>query len=258
MRRSRDAAGAAVRPEVLADGAVDLWYGTFSDLATLIPNPEAVLSDDERCRADRFHFEKDRTPYVLGRGFLRHIAGLYLGQSPQSLRFQYGEFGKPALEGNLHFNVSHSGERALMAFGRGRRLGVDIEKIDWKIDVLEIATGFFSDREVADLRLLEGRDRQRAFFRCWARKEAFLKGLGDGLSQPLSDFDVSIRDVEPAGLTRVAWDPAAPQRWQIRELDIDPDYMSAVAVEGFGWEPRIRHAREAFNAGLSAPGKTSA
>jgi 4'-phosphopantetheinyl transferase len=238
--------GREKEPYFLTDQCVDLWYASFDDLGDLLAEPLSILSDDERHRASRYKFASDRQKFVLARGFLRRVAGLYLGQLPSSLEFQYSPHGKPYLAAPLAFNVSHSGEIALLAFGAGNRLGVDIERIKWDMDVLEIADGFFSESEVLTLRSLEGDERQKAFFRCWARKEAFLKGLGDGLSLPLRDFDVTVLSSDPPKLLRVAWDNEAPSRWRLKDVSIDSGYMATVAMEGKSFEMRLRHAREAL------------
>lgn len=239
--------GLALEPYLIAEGCVDLWHASFCDLSDHLPQLRGVLSEDERLRADRYKFPRDQHHFILARGLLRHIAALYLGHSASSLEFHYNAYGKPLLDAPLAFNVSHSGERVLLAFGAGFRLGVDIERINPEIDVLELATGFFSESEVHALRSLEGTERQRAFFRCWARKEAFLKGLGDGLSLPLTDFDVTVHLSDPPALKRVKWDHEAVRRWRLQDLDIDPGYMATVAVENEAFEIQLRHASETLS-----------
>jgi 4'-phosphopantetheinyl transferase len=71
-----------------------------------------------------------------------------------------------------------------------------------------------------------------AFFRCWTRKEAFIKARGDGLSLPLDQFDVSLGPDEPAALLRTRFKPDEVSRWSIYHLEIEKGYAGAVAVEG--------------------------
>lgn len=231
----------------IAEGVVGLWHASFAELAQWESRLEASLSGDERQRAARYRFPEDRQEFVLGRGLLRHLAGRYLALPPNSLRFGYASHGKPYLPAPIEFNIAHSGDRIVIAFGCvGRRLGVDIEKVDSQIEPLEIATGFFSKREVDTLQSLASDERRQAFFRCWVRKEAFLKALGDGLSRPLGDFDVAILEGEPPAVLRVAWDAPAPSRWHIHSLDIAPGYMGALCVEDAGCRIQMRNALEAL------------
>ena len=136
-------------------------------------------SGNERERAARFHFQKDRDHFVAARGILRLILGHYLDQPPEQLRFSYGPFGKPSLAGEadgqqLQFNVSHARGLALYAFARGRALGIDIEYVRADLAGDEIAERFFSRQEVSALRALPENARTHAFFNCWTRKEAYM------------------------------------------------------------------------------------
>jgi len=81
------------------------------------------------------------------------------------------------------------------------------------------------------LRRFKMSERHTAFFRCWTRKEAYLKATGDGLSMPLSDFDVSIDPEQPARLLATRPDPAEACRWHMESLDCGPNYSAALVVE---------------------------
>src|SRR2546421_12655378 len=86
----------------------------------------ALLSPDEIAKADRFAFPELRARSAAARGQLREILGAALERDPASLRFDYGPRGKPDLSGApLRFNVSHSGELALVALAL-REIGVDV------------------------------------------------------------------------------------------------------------------------------------
>jgi 4'-phosphopantetheinyl transferase len=197
----------------------------------------ARLSPEERARAERFHFARDRQRFVGARGLLRGLLGRYLGIEPAALQFAYGPRGKPSLmaeggPGRLRFNVSHSGGLALLAFAWGRELGVDIE---WERPVPEaesIARSHFSPHERAALSRLAPAERSRAFFRCWTRKEAFIKATGDGLSLPLDVFDVTLAPGEPARLLRVRGDEKEAGRWWMEDLEPAPGFAGALAVKG--------------------------
>ena len=189
----------------------------------------------------RFRFEKDRRRYLIGRGVLRTLLGRYLDLAPQDLRFETAAAGKPHLasgQGQLQFNLAHSGEYVLIAIA-GRAVGIDVEEIDDDFDAREVAAHFFSPGERRDLEMFTGRTRIEAFFECWTRKEAYVKARGEGLSLPLDQFDVSLRPGEPARLIATRPDPAEARRWQLSGLDVADGYKAALAVEGQGWTLRF-------------------
>jgi 4'-phosphopantetheinyl transferase len=137
------------------------------------------LSPDERARAARFRFERDRRRFVAGRGALREILGEALGRPPSSIAFAYGPQGKPRLAADeIQFNVSHSEGLGLIAVAGDRRVGVDIERVRAKGSGMDVAKRFFSRAEVATLRALPRGLRTEAFFACWTRKEAYIKARG--------------------------------------------------------------------------------
>jgi 4'-phosphopantetheinyl transferase len=134
----------------------------------------------------------------------------------------------------LRFNLSHAHERALYAFARGAEIGVDVEYVRQDFACEEIARRFFSPREVADFCSLPKSQRALAFFHCWTRKEAYVKAIGEGLSMPLNEFDVSLLPGQPAALLRNSRQPGEVRRWSMQALDVASGYAAALAVEGHG------------------------
>jgi 4'-phosphopantetheinyl transferase len=227
---------------------VQVWRYCLDRPGAVVERLARVLSLDERARAERFHAARHREAFIVGRGMLRTILGCYLQAEPDRLDFRYGAQGKPALpagEGgtSLEFNLSHSGGLALLAIARDRRVGIDVEAIRPMSDADRIVDRFFSRREASDYRGLVEGQKLEAFFRCWTRKEAFIKAIGEGFSLPLDQFDVTLGPGEPPMLRHVEGRPAEVARWSLRDLDPGPGYASAVAVEGSGW--RLRGFRAA-------------
>lgn len=221
----------------LPGGEVHVWRASLECAGPLLLSLRATLAPDEQARAARFHFRKDRDHFTAARGLLRAILARYSGREPARLRFGSGPYGKPFLEGErgpggLRFNVSHAGGLALFALARGREVGVDLERVRDDFEHLEIAGRFFSAREVEALRALPPEARTRAFFNCWARKEAYIKARGEGLSHPLHAFDVTLAPGEEAALTRTGNDPSEAARWAMRELFPGPGFQAAVVAEG--------------------------
>jgi 4'-phosphopantetheinyl transferase len=195
----------------------------------------AILSADERERAERFHFERDRERFVIRRGTLRELLALYLGEAPAGIRFCVNRFGKPALPGTrLRFNLSHSHGVALYAFAEGREVGCDIERSDPRFAAEHIPERLFSAREARALRALPARSQTEAFFRGWTRKEAYLKARGLGLSMPLDSFDVSLAPGEPATLLHGC------EGWSVEAFEPVPDHPAALVAEGADWQMHLR------------------
>ena len=226
---------------VLSPDEVHAWRAALDCPPPQIEAFFSMLAKDERQRAERFVFEKDRNRFVACRGVLRAILSRYLGAEPQHFRFQYSPFGKPSLmrpfeKNKLCFNVSHSHGLAVIGLSYGREIGVDLEYIRRNFADERIAELFFSAREVRALRALPKDLQDEAFFNCWTRKEAYIKGKGEGLSMPLHLFDVSLAPDEPAALLGANGDELETARWVLRELSPAPGFVGTVAAEGQGWE----------------------
>lgn len=200
---------------------------------------EPLLAADERDRAARFHFPRDRRRYVIGRGWLRVLLGEYLAIPPTAICLEASPLGKPCLAGepgsDLRFNVAHSADVALIAVTRGREIGVDVEGERPDVRWPDLAERFFAPVETAAIQALPEPERRAAFFRCWTRKEAYLKALGLGLHVNLDGFAVTVAD-ESAALLHTSHDPAQSGRWSLRGLNLSPGFAAAVAVEGVGWQ----------------------
>jgi 4'-phosphopantetheinyl transferase len=216
----------------LAPGEVHVWRVRLAQPPDALAILGRTLAPDERNRAARFYFERDRTAYTAARGALRTLAGGYLGRPPADLVFAYQAKGKPYLKvpADLRFNVSHSGEYALLGFTLKHELGVDVEHRRPLKDLLSLAKISFSGPEYATLCSLPAHAQTDAFFACWSRKEAFIKTTGEGISQ-LADFEVNLRPGEPARLIRVKDVPPAEHRWSIHDLPDIPDHAAALVVE---------------------------
>jgi 4'-phosphopantetheinyl transferase len=222
----------------LAGNEVHIWKASL--LWNCTQPLYALLAPDEQTKAERFHFDRDRSSYIVGRGLLRLILSVYLSVDPKDLTFEYNRYGKPRLASDLtlddrkelQFNVSHSHTLALYAIAWNTSVGVDLEYLRPELDWRQIAEHYFSPREVAALAQVSETQQCRAFFDCWTRKEAYIKAKGQGLSIPLDQFDVSLKPGEPAALIEVRNHSQEVSRWTIRELRPDAAYAAAIAMEG--------------------------
>jgi 4'-phosphopantetheinyl transferase len=205
---------------------------------------ESFLTPDERKRADRYLNRNLRNRFVAGRGFLRETLSLYLDIPPDMIVLALEEQGKPFLADNslnysLQFNLSHTGGEAILAVTGNCRVGVDLERVRDNLAYREIARRFFSRREQEELFALPPSEHLDAFFRCWTRKEAYIKGCGTGFSQPADGFAVSLRPDEPPALLEHRDLPLEPLRWRLADLQVPAGYRAALALEGVG--PDVRY-----------------
>jgi len=224
----------------LAEKEIHIWRADLDLPDRSIQQLNQILSTDERMRAERFHFEKDKKKFVIGVGILRAMLSPYVGVEPKELRFIHGKRGKPMLDdvfanGSIQFNMSHSEGLALYGFTRDHEIGVDIEFVRDIPEMDKIAEQFFSIKENDVFRSLPDSKKKEAFFNCWTRKEAFVKAIGDGLYQGLDKFDVALIPGEPARLLRIGGDSKIASRWLIQDLKPAPGFTAAFAAEGHHW-----------------------
>jgi 4'-phosphopantetheinyl transferase len=228
------------RAQDLGEDEVHVFRARIDEAGEALESARAVLSAEERERADRFVFPRHRDAFIRSRAFLRRLLGSLTGEDPGALHFRLGSHGKPSLEdGGLEFNLSHSGALALCAVARGRAVGVDVERHRAGVETLEIAERFFTRRELETLRGLGEAERVAGFFLCWTRKEAYVKARGEGLSVPLDCFDVTCAPGELARLTGVGAAASEVGRWSLASLAVGDGYSAAVAALGHGWRAAL-------------------
>jgi 4'-phosphopantetheinyl transferase len=217
-----------VRLALLKQGEVHVWCAHVMALLKDLDYLNAVLSADEHAREQRYVHEKDAQRFAVVRGLLRCILGSYLETSADELAFTHGPFGKPMVDHSLQFNVSHSDGLAVLALAWNVPVGIDIERIAGRVDVLEIAAKFFGAEEHEYLRALPALERERAFYRIWTRKEACSKlsgaGIG-GLGSSSPPCEVTTERAESAGQTS-----STAATYRVVELSVHPDYCAALAV----------------------------
>ena len=222
---------------------IHIWRVPLDQPAHAVDWLAAFLDADEHQRAARFQFANLRRQFTVARGVMRHVLAGYLRVHPAELTFTYGPKGKPALGGvgagdGLTFNLSHASELALLAVGRGRVIGVDIEAVRPLAELDAIALRYFCPTERAILAASDEHGRRSWFYRFWTRKEALLKATGDGLSLPLDRLDVSGANLGTAQPMTVLDGTGTPRQLTVQDLDPGDGYTGAVAVEGAGWRSR--------------------
>jgi 4'-phosphopantetheinyl transferase len=217
------------------DSAIDVYTFRMDEHIDDVTLFLAMLSRDERDRAQRFRTERDRRRYIVRRGLLRELLSPYLDRPPERIRFACSPEGKPRLTGgNLRFNLSHSHGLVVYAVARGREVGCDIEWRDCRFVAGLVPEKFFSPLEMRMLRELAAEKRTEGFFNCWTRKEAYIKARGVGASFSLRNFDVSLAPDEPAALLNGC------DGWSVQSFEPAPRYQAAIVAEGTGWRLNLR------------------
>jgi len=214
---------------------VHVWRVDLRGSADRCAAFDRYLSADERARRERFRCALDGRRWAEARGALRVLLGAYASVVPSHIVFDTGRFGKPVLRGSqvvLSFNVTHTGNVALIAVARGTGMvGIDAEMIHPNVEWSALSRRFFAPAEAEEIHSALPEQHLAAFFACWTRKEALVKALGVGLSMPLGTFRVSVLPNRPAEVLAVDdGDPLARTRWQLVDLG-ETSFAAALAVD---------------------------
>jgi 4'-phosphopantetheinyl transferase len=218
----------------LPDEELHVWRASLPTGA-LAQRFHAFLSPEEKERAGKFLVAHAREQFIASRGILRELLSAYVGKPPADISLTYGPYGKPSLPSpanalSLRFNVSHSHGYGVFAFARKREVGIDVEQIRPEVATEEISARFFSAAEIAELGTLPVELRGQGFFKCWTRKEAYLKAQGLGLRIPLESFSVRIKTDEAQ---QISEGDSLP--WTLYSFEPEAGFVGAVAAQGRDW-----------------------
>lgn len=215
----------------LLGSEVHIWTLPTRSLNAVSDMFELVLAAEELERAGRFRFRHLHETFIIRRGALRCLLGRYLDIHPTDIRLIYGSKGKPVLEAGsrLQFNMTHSGSFAAVAITADCPIGSDLEQIRPLPDIPQIASRFFCSEEAEEIMSLLPGQRERAFFRCWTRKEAYIKAIGDGLSAPLDGFRVTVLPNTPAKFVHLGHGTTEADAWTLHDLCLASGYAAALA-----------------------------
>jgi 4'-phosphopantetheinyl transferase len=183
------------------------------------------LPADERQRAVRLRSRRLRKRWLAARWALRDVLGRYLDTDPATVELRVAKGGKPALAtpgSPLRFNLSHSAGEALIAVAREREVGVDIEQIRPRGDLLALARRALEPGEAAAIAAMPAADRPAAFHVAWTRREAIAKCLGVGLAGPLPEDDVAVSDFDAGPGFAAAVAVTGRQALPLRRFEIEP------------------------------------
>ncbi|HMD54618.1 MAG TPA: 4'-phosphopantetheinyl transferase superfamily protein [Phycisphaerae bacterium] len=207
----------------IPDTGIEVWLARLDLDINVVSHYISLLSPDEQERAQRFHFEHDRRRFIVARGTLRILLGKHLVIDPKAIRFAQTEKGKPLITNmTIHFNVSHSHERALIAISNVKPVGVDIEYLAREVDYEALTDRYFTPNEYATLQSFPEEQRKHVFLTCWTCKEAIAKARGEGLFMSLDNFEVislpALKATHHAG------------GCALHRIEVDNCYIATIAV----------------------------
>ena len=217
---------------ILNESRIDLWQFSLEHELNIASQ---ILDADERARGDRFYFSRHKRRFTSARATLRIILARYLNMVPERLEFTYNAHGKPSVINSqkLQFNISHTGDLALLAVGKSFPMGVDIEYYSAR-PYEGIAKNLFSAQEYSEFKNTPSALKPAVFFHVWAQKEAFIKASGLGLSYPTQEFNVPTT----IPTKQLIDDPLHNMTWQLRS------FMPEVGCSGaLCHHPTIREIR---------------
>lgn len=221
------------RPQELWERAVHIWAIPTKVPSAVVAECEKYLTPEEVTRAAHFGLDGPRHTFIVARGFLRSLLGKYLAADPRGISIAYTSKGKPVLplETRINFNVTHSCAMAAIAFALDCRIGIDLEEIRPLPGLEDIAKRFFCSAEAAEILSCLARERECSFFRCWTRKEAYIKAVGEGLHIPLNSFRVTVKPNDSASFIHLGGDAKAAEAWTLHDINLASDCAAAVAYE---------------------------
>ncbi|MBK8183770.1 MAG: 4'-phosphopantetheinyl transferase superfamily protein [Candidatus Competibacteraceae bacterium] len=238
----------AIAPaKFLGPDEVWVWWASLRQSPERLAGLTETLSVEERERAARFRFPQHRDRFIAGRGLLRELLEACLSRPAAAFCFDRGLHGKPTLAGiegtlGLHFNLSHSGDRALYALAR-HDVGVDLECHDRNLQMAAIRDRVCTAREVAVLKNGPFDQQREAFFACWTRKEAIAKALGGGLASGLQKLEVCIEETTPPK-GRVCLRDDEGRQWSVLSLPVGVGWSGALAAVGWRWRWKVWDPRD--------------
>lgn len=223
-----------LRPSPTVSPTVDIYQldgSAFDDdhLNALL----RYLPPAEQARKNQIGHPQARRNFVLGRAVLRSRLSQVVGLLPSELAIGTGPHGKPGLISDpaVQFNLSHGGDWLVVALSIRHSLGVDLEPIQPRRNLPGLCRRYLSDREAHTVLAQPSRYQAEHFLRHWTCKEAYVKGLGIGLTQTLTTLDLTPSDrplpPHPTPLTQAQG--LAPG-WRLYQWQPTAGYVAAIAI----------------------------
>ena len=225
---------------------IDIRNGCLNADALLLQSFAEILDDQEREAAQLFRQPQARDRYIQVRAMLRITLAEYLSVKPTELQFTRTAYGKPYLKSHdLFFNLSHSADRLVIAVADHDCIGIDIEAVQPRHSLAELARRCFSETEFSVWRQFPAAIQQQSFYQLWTKKEAFVKAVGRGIALGLPQCELEMPEGRRFISVPPAYGPAST--WQVIEFSPAAGFCGAVVTSAE--EFTVRH--QALNAGNS-------
>jgi 4'-phosphopantetheinyl transferase len=195
---------------------INIWYCNISNIGReKFDSYLSRLPQEQRSNICRYHSFKDKALRLGGKILLmKALTGT--GFSNELINgLKKTDTNKPFLENWMPFNISHSGDYVVLAFGSDSEIGVDIEFIDPGTETSELLDFFVQEEKELLLRCAG----VETFFDIWVRKEAVLKAAGIGIVNGLNMFSCISDIVHYNG-----------KKWFLKKNHIAEDYISYLAT----------------------------
>lgn len=228
----------------LTDNDVDIWLINIENYRENINDFQKKLSQDELDKVKSFSLDLLKESFIINRGYLRTILSKYLTIKPEEICFTYNQKGKPSLHDNIlekiEFNLSHKNIYAVYAISKNN-IGIDLEKIDAKVQVENIAKRFFCNDESDYLTNLPLIEKPEYFFKLWTIKEAYLKAIGEGLSGGLDSICFAINENnQQMELVKQKNDQKRDNHWHFKTWILPNNYIMSIAINSL-IEPKFNY-----------------
>lgn len=242
-------------------GTVDLWCSFYEEAweAELASAQALLMTEDERDRHRRLHFERDRRMFLATRALVRSALSHYADVAPEAWRFAVGERGRPYVTGpacapSINFNLSNTRGLVVCAVSLAHtEIGVDVEWVDRPGETVALAESYFSPREVRDLLALPASRQRLEFFRYWTLKESYIKARGEGLAIPLDRFSFLLDDRAAIHIDIDTTLRDDARRWRFAQVTAGPSHLIAVCADTAGASLSLRAVENIPLRGCVAP-----
>ena len=185
----------------------------------LLKNDLPKFPADYQEKIKRYRRWQDAQLSLLGRIVLfKGIEEIYNHDAHNKV-IKHTKYNKPYFDNDLiRFNISHSGDIVVCALSDEHEIGIDVEIVtdieieDFKSNITEIEWN----------KIVSSNNIKDSFFDYWTQKEAVIKAHGQGLSIPLTSFEIS------DNTTKIE-----EEKYYLKEIKIDKNYKCYISLKTF-------------------------
>lgn len=140
-----------------------------------------------------YKFKLDSDKRLLARSFLYEYLSMHYHINNFELNFN--EYKKPFLKSapTISFSFSYAKDYLVVGISAGKKIGVDVEYIDQRLKIMEIAPEIMCSAELKQFNMYADNSFNKLtyFFRLFSGKESIIKSFGTGLYFDVKKLDTS-------------------------------------------------------------------